>query len=543
MDGIGMGFNTAVFIEPAYTITASVDPPEGGMINPWGEEGVVEVNEGEDSQEYSIQAQSGWHIKEVFVDGESLGRGANRFTLDDETGNMAVETAPPNERITTCSGMFNNVSIDHTLHPEFEEDHDYVIAVYYALPSDSLYNPDVIPCIKEAALRVQSWYKCATYGRTFKFAFPEIARLYYGDLTAQEYYVLDDIYREMKNKGLPKSEAPYENVIMAVWLQDSHCLAFAYPETNIAGISLNYFPEFNNPQSPGKQCQLIEQNPEGVFAHELGHLFGAPNNTWDEAYWIFSYHTVMGAFWEFPYGNPDCSPYGFLKPELNEVFQSPFMHEGVEGTPYYSGCTFVDLPQYSEWGGVNVETSKGGSATTLENDIPIPSNSNIELQVPKYSSLSFRFYPNQGWILKELEVNGTVYQDPAKQNFTLKNIQYPQDIRIVFSSEEINCDGNPSIKTVEPANGFVNAIWPGSEVIVDGKHFGNEKGSVYIEYYQKGRLKNRNCRILHWEIAHDCGGVVMFKVPGNIMPGSYDLLLKTKKSRRIARYPITIEQP
>jgi hypothetical protein len=84
---------------------------------------------------------------------------------------------------------------------------DHVLAVFYVIPSDVVYEQDVHARIIEATNDIHAWYQCASGGLTWKLAFPEVARVYFAEQSREFYGTHGNwwgsLLGEMASKGLP----------------------------------------------------------------------------------------------------------------------------------------------------------------------------------------------------------------------------------------------------------------------------------------------------------------------------------------------------
>ena len=77
---------------------------------------------------------------------------------------------------------------------------------------------------------------------------------------------------------------------------------------------------------------------------------------------------------------------------------------------------------------------------------------------------------------------------PGIYNIKIEPKEFP--VRIIEKSFIIK---QAEISSIEPQFGF-----PGDQIKIKGKFFGNKKGSVYLKYPDKGFQKRKNCRSVTW---------------------------------------------
>ena len=234
-------------------------------------------------------------------------------------------------------------------------DPPFALAVFYAVPSDIAYSPAVHQRLIEATLDIQAWYQCATTGRTWDLAFPEIVQTYFADEPRQ--YYLDGnwwgpLLSEMATNGYPVRRP---GIVTAVWAHGAGWWAgSAQGCGDLCGIALlgvELFPEFNNPLFSGDDCpggtgfDAGRCTPEGAFAHEIGHCVGLPHPLDDPDTEPWASHSLMQTHWNYPdYAPQDERPWGFLSLERLSLVASPFMKKDIELDQIYPSCDVVNLP-------------------------------------------------------------------------------------------------------------------------------------------------------------------------------------------------------
>lgn len=233
---------------------------------------------------------------------------------------------------------------------------NFDLAVFYVVPAGISYDVAVHRRLIEATVKIQEWYRCATGGLTWTFAYPETVQVYYG-LQTREYYRNNgdwwgSLPGEMSAHGKPIWTS---GTVTAIWAQGAGWWAGAAQwcdgNCGLALLGVEAFPEFNNPLYSGGNCPggtggaAWPCTPDGAYAHELGHTIGLPHPADISETAAVAFHSIMQTHWNFPsYAPPDESPWGLLTREISLIQSNPFMKALPSLQVTYSDCDIVNLP-------------------------------------------------------------------------------------------------------------------------------------------------------------------------------------------------------
>lgn len=82
----------------------------------------------------------------------------------------------------------------------------------------------------------------------------------------------------------------------------------------------------------------------------------------------------------------------------------------------------------------------------------------------------------------------------------------------------------PEIVYDVPYRGF-----PGQEIVLEGRFFGNRKGKVYIEYEKDRAQRRRGCLLKGWSMDSSTGySTVTFRLPKTLEPGAHKIIVANK---------------
>jgi hypothetical protein len=232
----------------------------------------------------------------------------------------------------------------------------YSLAVYYVVPADVAFDDAVYQRLVQATLDVQAWYQVASGGVTWALAFPEVVSVYHGE-QAQQYYLEHDnwwgsLLPEMRANGVPIWSP---GTIVAVWAHGAGWWAGAVQGCDgvcgVALLSVELFPQFNNPLYSGGNCPAGAGapawpcTPEGALAHELGHTLGLIHPLDAPTTAPFAFHSIMQTHWNYPdFAQHDEQQWGLLASERHTIVASPFMHTDIALQQPYSDADVVNLP-------------------------------------------------------------------------------------------------------------------------------------------------------------------------------------------------------
>lgn len=262
-----------------------------------------------------------------------------------------AQARPPRGADDAASVPLNEVRT--TAVPATTSDHS--VAVFYVIPRDLDFEAAVYERLVAATLDVQAWYQCATGGVTWELAFPEVVRVYFGDLTRQQYAdggYYSPILAEMQGKGLPVF-AP--GSVLALWSRGAGFFAGANPgcdgDCGVLMVGIEAFAEFNRPEWSSATCPGGEGvaafpcTPVGAFAHELGHaLASLPHPADIPGTDAVASHSIMQTHWNYPTFAPEFErPWGFLTVERQALRASPFLKQDIALLQPHD-CEVVNLP-------------------------------------------------------------------------------------------------------------------------------------------------------------------------------------------------------
>jgi PKD repeat protein len=275
----------------------------------------------------------------------------------------AIDPLPPAVKCDQVSGVSVYPKCEDQLTPGSRSGlaapSGFGLAVFYVVPADVEFDPNVLATLKQSSRNVQAWYELATGGRTWAFSSPDVVQVYRARENRQ-YYVDNgnwwgSLLTEMSQAGLPIWSP---GTVTAIWAHGAGFWAGGAPGcqgqcgTVLLGVEL--FPQFNNPAYSGGNCpdpdgegvEAFPCNPVGAFAHELGHPLGMGHPFDDPALRDVAGHSIMATHWNFSdQAPPQERPWGLLTAERQFIHDNPFLGERSGVAQIYENLDVsVNLP-------------------------------------------------------------------------------------------------------------------------------------------------------------------------------------------------------
>ncbi len=225
------------------------------------------------------------------------------------------------------------------------------VQCFYLIPADKQYDADLHRRLLKTARTVKAWYQTATGGRTVKYAFPEVIRVFPSFYTAAHFRNQQpkDATRTAKNEltDAGRSVHNYCRTILAMSGQPLGGETDGWSSGNRNEI---YYALINLLDHEYSKEQNIEwdQDLQHLFAHELGHNLGLTDAHEHPELAPYNNYTVMGLSKDFwPDGNGNA--YGLLTEEVKKLWKPhAYLHKVRQN--YYQPPDLVppNVPDYGE---------------------------------------------------------------------------------------------------------------------------------------------------------------------------------------------------